>query len=100
MLFSIDLKFDRLPHHSFRQIRLNACIGNRSDTMKDVHLVDHQMERRCYMPGKNYYQNRQKQLSWLNQIHDPQIMHLDPLRMVYERHQKISCRAINHQEED
>ncbi len=64
--------------------------------MKDVHLVDHQMERRCYMPGKNYYRNRQKQLSWLNQIHDPQIMHLDRLSMVYDRQQIRSCRPINH----
>ena len=29
--FSIDLKFDRLRHHSSRRIRLNACIGNRNE---------------------------------------------------------------------
>ena len=61
--FSIDLKFDRLRHHSSRRIRLNACIGNRNDTTKGVPLNDHQRERRCYMPDKNYYRNRQKQLS-------------------------------------
>ena len=98
--FSIDLKFDRLLHHSSHRIRLNACIDNRSGTMKGVHLVGRQMERRCYMPDKNYYRNRQKQLSWLNQIHDPQIMHLDRLSMVYDRQQIRSCRPINLHEED